>query len=418
MDVKIEAEFKDLLDGLRKRNVKIKDNVTPEDIVNHFEDCLDANYKKEHGVVYTPEYLADFMVSKVINMHIQNNFDSVMEEGLEALSSDKLQELLSFIRRLKLCDPCVGAGVYLFSIIKVLEKLTTQVKSALGQESNKLEIKEHIIKNNIYAIDYDRNALEITKFRLWASLVEQGYDKKLEEFDCNLIYGDSLISLYETLPMYIKNTTDLPKESELDVDHEFGALKNTITLEKWNKAIEKYRKNKDNKSKAEIIAMSIKYWAEKDNPNNAPKSSKLTFKNLKSIDWDLEFMDVKQAGGFDLIIGNPPYVRGNNITEGTKKDLETLYTEIYTGVTDLCLYFFVQGMRNVKTNGIVSLITTNKWMTSDYGEKFRVWAKDEIYEIIDFGNKPMFDNAGVDVAITTLIKDSKYENVKYTKYSN
>ena len=246
MDVKIEAEFKDLLDGLRKRNVKIKDNVTPEDIVNHFEDCLDANYKKEHGVVYTPEYLADFMVSKVINMHIQNNFDSVMEEGLEALSSDKLQELLSFIRRLKLCDPCVGAGVYLFSIIKVLEKLTTQVKSALGQESNKLEIKEHIIKNNIYAIDYDRNALEITKFRLWASLVEQGYDKKLEEFDCNLIYGDSLISLYETLPMYIKNTTDLPKESELDVDHEFGALKNTITLEKWNKAIEKYRKNKDN----------------------------------------------------------------------------------------------------------------------------------------------------------------------------
>ena len=57
-------------------------------------------------------------------------------------------------------------------------------------------------------------------------------------------------------------------------------------------------------------------------------------------------------------------------------------------------------------------------MTSDYGEKFRVWAKDEIYEIIDFGNKPMFDNAGVDVAITTLIKDSKYENVKYTKYSN
>jgi len=118
-------------------------------------------------------------------------------------------------------------------------------------------------------------------------------------------------------------------------------------------------------------------------------------RGLRSLDffqWHLHFNDVfQQKGGFDVVIGNPPYVRQEQIKE-LKPALQKEY-ECYTGTADLFVYFFERGFRLLKPNGNLTYICSNKYMRSGYGEKLRKFLSSEgsIQHLIDFGDAPVFE---------------------------
>jgi len=131
--------------------------------------------------------------------------------------------------------------------------------------------------------------------------------------------------------------------------------------------------------------------------------------------WKLEFPEVwfkadlratdpeLENGGFDIVIGNPPYVRAGDIGD-IKEKLSALY-ECYQGTADLYTYFIERGIKNLNKKGFFSYIVSNKWMRSNYGQTLREFLEDyNIQEIIDFGELPVFQDAATFPMIIVIKK--------------
>jgi type I restriction-modification system DNA methylase subunit len=117
-----------------------------------------------------------------------------------------------------------------------------------------------------------------------------------------------------------------------------------------------------------------------------------TWYRINAFDWETEFADVMKAGEFDAVIGNPPYVRQELLTES--KDYFQNHYRTYHGVADLYVYFIEKGISLLRENGIFGIIVANKWMRANYGQPLRQWLQQQcLIEIVDFGDLPVFQQA-------------------------
>lgn len=129
----------------------------------------------------------------------------------------------------------------------------------------------------------------------------------------------------------------------------------------------------------------------------------------KAFNWNEEFKDITEQGGFDVVIGNPPYVR-QELFSNIKPYLEKNY-EVYTGVSDLYVYFFERGLKLLKEGGYFAFIVSNKFIKSNYGRKLTQYLQKNytIVEIIDFGDLQIFEGATTMPCIITIKKEKPTE---------
>ena len=115
-------------------------------------------------------------------------------------------------------------------------------------------------------------------------------------------------------------------------------------------------------------------------------------KRVNAFDWQAEFPLVMKAGGFDAVIGNPPYV-GQESIKDQKEYYQSRYA-VYQGTADLYAYFIEKGISLLRPGGIFSYIVANKWMRANYGKPLRKFLlSKQIEEIVDFGDLPVFKAA-------------------------
>ncbi len=132
------------------------------------------------------------------------------------------------------------------------------------------------------------------------------------------------------------------------------------------------------------------------------------------FDWEQEFEEIYGKGGFDAVIGNPPYVRQEGL--GEFKAYFQKHYKVYHGVADLYAYFIERGVSLLRPSGLFSYIVANKWMRANYGLPLRSWLKKQhIEEIIDFGDLPVFQKATTYPCILRISKEEPHEKFRVSQ---
>ncbi|HEG1542684.1 TPA: class I SAM-dependent DNA methyltransferase, partial [Campylobacter coli] len=336
--------------------------------------------------------------------------------------------------------------------------------------------KKDIIENNLFGVDINPNSCEITKLRLWIELLKhsfyQSFDdenyhdlKTLPNIDINIKCGNSLVSYFETgksLSHYpnIKERMSKYKRIVKDYKEGFYTDKNLITKEiknlqesfknfclkdKFNKEIKQLTNGANEYSKKYGDFLADEHHDEKfksffsKNMFEFSFDEKVAIKefanlkkeydnifNLESnhpFEWRFEFPEILDDDGnfkgFDLIIGNPPYIRQEELKE-LKPHLAKNY-KVYKGTSDIYTYFYELGFNVLKENGILSFITSNKYTRAGYGEALREFLLKNTYilKYIDLNGIKVFDSATVDTSILCFEKSKSKDNkFKYLALSN
>jgi type II restriction/modification system DNA methylase subunit YeeA len=433
----------------------------PELLGKVFEDLL-ATYnpetgeqaRKATGSFYTPREIVSYMVDESLKQHFKTHtklkdeqINNLFIESENNLNKEQIKEVITAIDNLKILDPAVGSGAYPMGILQRLvfvlekidpeaehfkqqqlknlpnlssieqdlktagrindkqakEKATEELKSRKqqiegnfkNQDHNYLR-KLHLIENCIYGVDIQPIAILITQLRFFISLtIEQEKKDEAANFGItplpNLDYhfeaGNSLLGLPQNY-----NT-----ESIQQLLTEIQPLKHQVFLENNN--------NKKKKLKTQI----------KEKINKCYQSIKTAIGYRVDFDFKIDFNEVfDKSNGFDIVIGNPPYIRHERITQW--KAQFNLAFQTFTGTADIYTYFYEKGFNLLNKNGHLCYITSNKWMRAKYGEKLRYFFKNNtgLKQIIDFEGKQIFEHATVDTNIL-LCGKQKTNDFNYQK---
>jgi len=301
---------------------------------------LKPEVRKAGGVYYTPTYIVDYIVKETVGKLLGGK-----KPGPRGGAS-----------KLKILDPACGSGSFLLGAYQYLldwhrdqyvnddpVKWASGKNPCIYQKSGDdwrltTDERKRILLNNIYGVDKDDQAVEVTKLSLLLKVLE-GEDEETIQRQLSLFQQRVLPDLGSN----IKCGNSLIESNFYD-----GHQANLFNEE------DMYR--------------------------------------INAFDWDDEFPDIMKNGGFDAVIGNPPYVRQESLKD-SKAYFERCFS-VYHGLADLYAYFIEKGVSLLKQDGFFSYIVANKWFRADYGKPLRQWMKQQnIVEVIDFGDLPVFKQA-------------------------
>ncbi|MCL6525151.1 MAG: Eco57I restriction-modification methylase domain-containing protein [Thermoflavifilum sp.] len=452
----------------------------PELLGKVFENLLAAynpetstTARKATGSYYTPREIVEYMVNESLVAYfktaLQNNtseFENNIRELLNYNAESNpfendpttKQQLIQFIAHIKILDPACGSGAFpmgiLHKLVHILQQLDPKneywqrlqerkIKKEINQildahdkeEQKKLwdEFKDafdesinypdyarklYLIENCIYGVDIQPIAIQISKLRFFISLIlEQKIDRNKENFgiralpnlETKFVSANTLIGLEKPQQLSIRNPDIEKKEEELkQIRHKY------FTANTRKKKLEYQRRDKE--LREELVNLLINDNWGKDVAEKIAKFD--LYDQNASADWfDPEWM-FGVTDGFDIVIGNPPYIQLQN--DGGK--LAKLYAnqkfQTFARTGDIYTLFYEKGLQLLKDKGILAFITSNKWMRAGYGEKTReFFLKYNPLMLIDLG-PGVFENATVDTNILIIQKAPNQNHLKAITYND
>lgn len=445
------------------------------------------------GSYFTPGFITMYMSKETIRRSVVQKFNETKNWECKDLDEiynkiDNVQEANEIINSIKVCDPAVGSGHFLVSVLNEIIAVKHDLKiltDSSGKRLKEYEIhvendelfvadedgqlfeynpknkesqriqealfheKQTIIENCLFGVDINPNSVKICRLRLWIELLKHSYYKNeteletLPNIDINIKCGNSLISRFF-----------------LDADLGKALKKSKWSVDAYRKAVDTYRNatSKDEKREMERFITDVKLAFRSEFAKNDAKELKLkktkgeifnllntqdlfeaTAKQKKDLEkqiatlkadeakleseiediksnkifenafeWRFEFPEVLDDDGnfkgFDVVIGNPPYIR-QELFSDIKPFLQERYA-VYNSIADLLTYFVELSHNVLKPKGIFQFIISGKFTRAGYGNLMRKFLleKTELTHFIDFGGKPIFDEATVDAAIVGFIK--------------
>ncbi len=405
--------FEKLFGFLNSYNFTIDENDTedaeigidPEMLGRIFENLLEDN--KDKGAFYTPKEIVDYMCRESLIAYLQDDIFSaegnqLIRSFVEKLNRDGLSDkqriyLRDRLKSVKICDPAIGSGAFPMGLVNLLAKLYV----ALGINTNQLgTVKRHIMEQNIYGVDIEKGAVDIARLRFWlAMVVDEKEPQPLPNLHFKIMQGNSLLESYNGITLAdmtkanshasLFDSDDSERESLVsDLRLYYGTSDHTRRAQLFNDIIKNVRR--------QLFAKGLTL------PTGMDPSE-----NSEFFLWHTWFTDVFENGGFDIVIGNPPYIQ----LQGNGGLLAKLYEgckfESFARTGDIYCLFYEQGWRMLKNNGHLCYITSNKWMRAGYGKDLRQFLakKTNPKLLLDFGGIQVFDSATVDTNILLFSKE-------------
>ena len=348
--------------------------VDPEMLGKVFEELVTGRH--DTGSYYTPRPVVSFMCRESLKICLQNKTDET-PETLKAFVDDgdatqirNPEKVLRILQTLRICDPACGSGAYLLGMMSELLRLRDALfKSKNVDSRTAYQRKLDIIQKNLYGVDKDEFAINIAMLRLWLSLAvdyEDEVPEPLPNLDYKVAAGDSLTG---PAPEQIGLEAHLIQKIQ---EHQAEYLVTHTDSEKQ-------------RLRAEIAELkeNLQEWQASDD----------------EFVWQVEFPEVFQEGGFDIVVGNPPYVR-QELIRSIRSVLERLFPAVYAGTADLYVYFYKRGAELLRASGILTYISSNKFLRAGYGERLRDFFTNSmcLRILLDFGSVSVF-GASVNTSI-------------------
>ena len=358
--------------------------------------------RKRDGVVYTPDHITRFIVEQTVQPAIIERFFQLQnqyylegswrkpgkEERAHAPKSVAPGNVTEYafwlawqgeLARIRVCDPACGSGAFLVAAFDVLKEAYTQLHLKLRElapaELLIVDISHQILNCNLFGVDINAESIEITKLSLWLKTAERG--RKLAGLEANFYQGNSLVTDAALDPLAF----DWPTRFAVIPAHARIQPHPTSTGPDARPG-----GNDAPQVATDLIAACARITRATGTNDAEPASSEAVFE------------------GFDVVLGNPPYVRQELFTD-LKPYLQAHYAA-YHGVADLYVYFYELGLRLLKGGGRLGFISSNSFFKTSSGEPLRRLLRTacQLEVLVDFGDWQVFDGVTTYPAVITAQK--------------
>lgn len=435
-------------------------SLDPELLGKVFENLL-ASYnpetqttaRKQTGSFYTPREIVQYMVDESLVAHLKR----IVGEGLESeyrklvaytdeepnLTDEQKHQIMEAIYNCKVLDPACGSGAFpvgmLQQMVHILNRIDPTndnwkkmlIDNAVKESRNAFQAdtdeernaclkdiedsfneslnnpdyarKLYLIENCIYGVDIQPIAIQISKLRFFISLVVDQLTnndpvknfgiRPLPNLEAKFVAANTLIHLTKNEGELGRTPAVIAIENSLkEANHKIFRAKSVKTKRRWKDRLKELRKDlatqlANDRFLSADAANQLATWDMFD-------------QNASASFFDAEWMfGVKE--GFDIVIGNPPYISHDKIPANVPRKLYN----VFESFADIYCYFFEASM-NLISNGILCFITSNSYLRSNYGLPLRVYLhKYSLSQIIDIEDSQIFESAIVNVAITFVLKE-------------
>jgi len=420
-----------------------------ENLLASFNEETKTTARKQTGSFYTPRPIVDFMVDEALKAHLAHALvekgrikESDVRARLDLLfayteqqhtfSPTEVEILITAIDALKILDPACGSGAFpmgaLHKLVYILGKLDpgnerwkqTQV-GKLDSPSMRDELERTFAENNddygrklyliescLYGVDIQPIAIQITKLRFFISLVcdqetsqnkaKNHNIKPLPNLETKFVAANSLIYIQKKVVEdgYFDLTTDaiqhLQKELQ-KVRHQY------FTVQMRRDKIKLQKEDKELRQKlAHELARSYAEQSDSDTAEKLALWDPFDPQNTAGF-FDAEWMFGRSlAEGFDVVIGNPPYLSAVTMARDTKtkEDFRGLYPEA-SGAYDIYILFLLRGVQLIQPRGVYCWIIPNRFLISDYAKKTKTLLQEKfgLSWSVDVSNFQVFEETGV-----------------------
>ena len=426
------------------------------------------------GSVYTPSTITEFIAKQAVEYNILNklnckhswkcnDFNELIFQVKTNASLDLYRTINDEINSITYCDPAVGSGHFLVSVLNRIiaskyelgvllnhatgypitsnniyiedDVLIVQDAQGNGFKYNKNDVisqqlqetlfyeKKKIIEKCIFGVDLNDKAVQICRLRLWIELLKNAFYKDgvmqtLPNIDINIKTGNSCIS---RIPFDINSKDTLGKKLNIN-----GHTKIIADMKKQyemyvstdDKALKKDIVNKLNQLDRIYIHPELQGSIDEIENSRNEQINKL-YKG--SLEWSIQFPEILDNDGrflgFDCIIGNPPYIQLQSLHEDTKR-YEKLGYDSYDRNGDIYCLFIELATKLVKKNGYISFITSNKWLKAGYGAKLRKYLLEKVNPVylMDLGpNVFQKQKVQIDTCIISILNNKNYDGTTSLK---
>ena len=433
--------FEDLFRYLASYNFTVDENdpddaeigVDPEMLGKIFESLLEDN--KAKGAFYTPKEIVRYMCKESLIAYLSSKLPDVNDSIVRAfVESHEMQPELEpyrdtldqALRDVKICDPAIGSGAFPMGLLNELWRC----REALEPTGSRVALKKEIIENNIYGVDIERGAIDIARLRFWLSIVvDSEHPEALPNFDYKFMQGNSLIESYQgcDLSRISGKTVGRPSTSTQLVI----GLDSDLSRKNLQRLLREYFSVTDHQQKADMrqaINDEVKTLIRESLGGTTASIAKLNAldpsANQEFFLWHTWFKDIFDGGGFDIVIGNPPY--GAKYSEECKRYYKDNYVTAKTitgkqkASLDTFTLFIEHGYNILKINGNLAFIVPIALTSSDSlsGVHRILLDKCDNIHISSYAvrPKPVFERAVVNTSILLFTKtEQKCHHVFSTK---
>ena len=464
--------FKELMDFFAMYNFTIDENdpedseigIDPEMLGHIFENLLEDN--KDKGAFYTPKEIVQYMSQESVAQYLKSHAPEELHTAIDSLIKQRVVEPIlqnkenarlvnKALSVVKVCDPAIGSGAFPMGVLNVLFDCRHLLYGFIGknEDFSYAKVKRDIIQNNIYGVDIEKGAVDIARLRFWLALVvDENEPQPLPNLDYKIMCGDSLLHRFaldapfqNVLKDYNqKNGTHYTLDDYRQWVYDYTDISDHTQKDDFRKRIEDIKRAvKTELSKKEIgkiakvrgaianLQMEDMFGGKKNE-----KKIKALQKELKALEqqraeiesnkiydqafeWRFEFPALLDENGdfmgFDIVIGNPPYVNVQLMSVGEKEQYKIIYESFFKRCDMFCLFLELGLLKLTSAEGIVTLIIPSVVHSNMSYQKIRdiildhQWLSEVRYTGGDVFNAPT-----VDTTILICNKNGN-ENIKLTK---